>query len=148
MPLLNYTTKVPAEQSASEIVGVLATHRATAILLNYEAGKVVGISFKIATAHGEQSYTMPVRAAAVEKVLLRQYAAKAITASLATKAQAERVAWRIVLEWVKAQMALIETEMVALEQVFLPYMNVGGGTLYDRFLAMGTDHLLPAGKSL
>ena len=45
--------------------------------------------------------------------------------------QAERTAWRIVKEWVVAQMALIETEMVDMEEVFLPYMLAGDRTLYD-----------------
>ena len=32
--------------------------------------------------------------------------------------QANRTAWRIIREWILAQMALIETEMVTVEEVF------------------------------
>ena len=36
--------------------------------------------------------------------------------------QAERIAWRNVKDWIAAQLALVETEQAAMEQVFLPYL--------------------------
>jgi len=47
-----------------------------------------------------------------------------------------RVAWRVIRDWIMSQMALFETEMVELEQVFLPYMTdqTGVSTLYERLL--------------
>jgi len=47
-----------------------------------------------------------------------------------------RVAWRVIRDWVMSQMALIETEMVKTEQVFLPYAITQDGvsTIYDRVL--------------
>jgi hypothetical protein len=46
-------------------------------------------------------------------------------------------------DWVGAQMALIEIEMVQLEQVFLPYMVIDstGTTVYERL--QQTQMLLP-----
>ncbi len=44
--------------------------------------------------------------------------------------QAYRVAWRNILDWVQAQMALIEIEMTKLEEVFLPYMVAKSGKTY------------------
>lgn len=47
-------------------------------------------------------------------------------------AQAARVGWRILKDWIEAQLALIETGMVTIEQVFLPYVqNDKGQTLYE-----------------
>src|SRR6266478_5746936 len=37
--------------------------------------------------------------------------------------QAYRVAWRNILDWVQAQMALLEIGMAKIEEVFLPYMQ-------------------------
>ena len=34
-------------------------------------------------------------------------------------------------EWVQPQIALVETEMVTVEEVFLPYMLTGRQTLYQ-----------------
>ena len=46
--------------------------------------------------------------------------------------QARRTAWRNIKDWLDAQMALIETEQVKLEEIFLPYMTDGSGkTLYE-----------------
>ena len=43
-----------------------------------------------------------------------------------------RTAWANIRDWVTAQMALIDTEMVRIEQVFLPYMvNKQGQTYFD-----------------
>lgn len=53
--------------------------------------------------------------------------------------------WRIVKDWVSAQMAILETEMVRMEQVFLPYvMTQSGKTLYETMV----DHhfQLPGGE--
>ena len=38
-------------------------------------------------------------------------------------------AWRIIWEWILAQMALTETEMVTMEEVYLPNMLTGKQTL-------------------
>ena len=53
---------------------------------------------------------------------------------LANRAQAIRIAWRIVKDWVEAQMAILETEMVKMEQIFLPYIQTQQGqTLFEVF---------------
>src|SRR3990167_5648649 len=53
-------------------------------------------------------------------------------------AQAERGAWRNVMAWVKAQLALVEIGMVSVTEVFLPFMLVGSQeTLYNRMLQEG-----------
>jgi hypothetical protein len=44
------------------------------------------------------------------------------------------VAWRQILRWVQAQMALVETKMVKVEEVFLPYIQgPGGQTVYELY---------------
>lgn len=41
------------------------------------------------------------------------------------KEQARRVAWRILKDWIEAQIALLESGMVEMEEIFLPYMLAG-----------------------
>jgi len=49
MPLLNFTTEVPADRTINEIQKCLATHGAKAILNEYDDnGYIVALSFKIA----------------------------------------------------------------------------------------------------
>ncbi len=60
--------------------------------------------------------------------------------------QAYRVAWRNILDWVQAQMALLEIDMAKMEEVFLPYMqDTQGVTLFERMEQQG--FLLERGKS-
>jgi hypothetical protein len=52
------------------------------------------------------------------------------------------VSWCIVKDWVEAQMAIVDTNMVQLEQVFLPYVIAPDGrTLYERI--RNTQFVLP-----
>jgi hypothetical protein len=142
MPLLNYTTKIPAAKTAGEIQEVIRYHGAKAVLTEYgDAGEIVAISFKVETGHGLLPFPLPVNTGAVLAVLKKQFPTwnKKASGTAGEKqeaersAQAERVAWRILKTWVEAQMALLETEMVTIEEIFLPYLVVNGGkTLYNQ----------------
>jgi hypothetical protein len=49
--------------------------------------------------------------------------------------QAQRIAWRQLLRWVQAQLAMIDTGMVRTEEVFMPYIVVNPATnqtLFER----------------
>lgn len=49
--------------------------------------------------------------------------------------QAERVAWRIIKDWIEAQMAIIEAQLASMDEVFFPYMldSAGQKTLYEAY---------------
>lgn len=52
--------------------------------------------------------------------------------------QAQRVAWRIVKDWVEAQMAIVEAQLADLAEVFLPYaITKNGTTLYKEIQTNG-----------
>ena len=132
MPLLNYTTSISAQKTVGEIMGILAGHGAKAVLMNYDSdGQVESLSFQIASPQGEIGIRLPIDPDAVLKVMSRQ----GTTRKYLNRTHAIRVAWRIVKDWVKAQMAIVETEMVQTEQVFLPYwITPSGKTLYDHLI--------------
>ena len=76
MALLNYSTSIDAEKTASEILGLLARKGARAVLLDYDdEGNVSSLSFKVDTPHGHLPFTLPVDVDACQKVLYRQYLA-------------------------------------------------------------------------
>lgn len=126
--LKNYTTKVPAVQTVGEIQGVLAAHGARKVMLDYSPdGHVSSVSFAIDTPCGLRGFCLPARVDAVAAALASQKVKCAYE-------QAERVAWRIVKDWIAAQMAFMESEQAAMDEIFLPYMvNDQGQTLYDLF---------------
>ena len=141
MPLLNYTTKIPAEQTAAEIMSVLVKKGATDILTHYvPGGMATGLKWRMETANGPMGFALPINTDAVFEILTRDQVMK--TNPPARMQQANRTAWRIIKEWILAQMALIETDMVTVEEVFLPYMLTGKQTLYQA-LSNGDLKMLP-----
>ena len=129
MPIANYTTTVEALKSVGEIQGILVGHGAKSILMNYSKdGTIESLSFIIETPHGDIPFRLPADARAVLKVLEKQN----VPPRYRTYQQAVKIAWRILKDWVRAQMALLETEMVRMEQIFLPYMiSHNNQTLYE-----------------
>jgi len=144
MALLNYTTSIEAIKTVGEIQGILAGHGAKTILIDYTAdGQVEALAFKILTPQGDVGIRLPVNPDAVLGVLTKQNRLGRVPRRYVNRPQAVRVAWRIIKDWVSAQMAILETEMVKMEQIFLPYVITGGGrTLYeamvDRHFQLGT----------
>lgn len=135
-PLLNYTTKVPATRTVSEIERILAAHGAKAVLKEYgDDGEVSAIFFKAQSPYGELAIRLPIDVTAVFQILHKQWRNRELAFSYVKEPQARRIAWRILKDWVEAQMAILETEMVRLEQIFLPYVVTDTGkTIYERML--------------
>lgn len=139
MPLLNYTTTVPVSRTLGQIQGLLVEAGARSIMATYDdVGRTIGIAFAVETLHGMRTFTLPVNAQRVEAVLKREK----VPPKFQAPEHAERVAWRILKDWMEAQLAIIRTEMVTLDQVMLPYMHSDDGRtvfeLYrDQQLALG-----------
>lgn len=129
--LANYSTTVTALKSIGEIQGMLVAHGAKHILIDYEHEEPVGLAFIIGTPYGDTPFRLPANIDRVWAVLNKQRVRSQVSKELAS-----RVAWRILKDWVRAQMAILETEMVTIDQVFLPYMQVGkeGKILYEVML--------------
>lgn len=129
MSLLNYTTQISAEKTVTEIQQMLSAAKAQQILTDYQDGVLSAISFRITGPFGMMTFRLPANVDKIYRVLVRD---RKITPRLRTMEQASRVAWRIIKDWLAAQLALIKAEMVTLEQVFLPYaQNADGATLFD-----------------
>jgi hypothetical protein len=135
MPIANYSTTVDALKTVGEIQGILVAHGARSILMNYgKDGSIESLSFIVETPYGDMPIRLPINARAVLKVLEEQR----VPPRYANYPQAVRIAWRIVKDWVRAQMAILETEMVKMEQIFLPYMiTKNNQTLYESMVDRG-----------
>ena len=65
------------------------------------------------------------------------------------KEQAKRVAWRILKDWLEAQMAILDAEMVRMEEIFLPYMTDNNGqTMFQRLQERGFLQLAAGEKEV
>lgn len=132
MAIKNYTSGVDVYASLGEIQGALAGHGARQIMAEYdEKGHPTGVPFAIDTAAGRRGFMLPANIDGVLAVFQRQKLK-------ADRDQAERTGWRNLRDWVLAQMAIIETGMASVDEVFLPYLTDGrGNTMYSLY-ATGT----------
>ena len=130
MAILNYTTSITTEKTAAEIQKKLAMAKAQAVLCEYDDDAVMcAMSFRIMTPHGLVFFRLPVNTRGVLNSLLSD---KKVPKRLKTKSQAAKVAWRILKDWVEAQLAIVDAEMASITEVFLPYaQDKTGRTMYQ-----------------
>ena len=70
MPLLNYTTRVPAEKTVAEIMKTLVGGGARQIVTVYDdEGMLSGLRWSIESRHGPLSYALPCNIDAVFAIL-------------------------------------------------------------------------------
>lgn len=133
MAILNYTTTVDLFKTVSEIEHILMKHKAKSIMKNYEGESITGLSFLIDTGARQIPVRLPVKTDECLKILEKEKRENPQKKIKDTREQAERVAWRILKDWVEAQMALLDIEMVRFEEIFLPYIETDNGkTVYQR----------------
>ena len=130
MPLLNYTTTISTEKTSSEIQKKLAKAKAQAVLCEYDGNAVMkAMSFRIETTHGMIFFRLPANTHGVLKILK---ADDKVPNRLKNEEQAARVAWRILKDWVEAQLAIVDAELADMAEVFLPYaQGHDGQTIYQ-----------------
>jgi hypothetical protein len=132
MPIKNYTTIVPADRSIEEIQTALVNHGATGVLYEYEkgTGRVAALRFRLPVKEQDVSFSLPVQWRRFQRVLELQNVRR-----WDEEDYVYRVAWRNIRDWVMAQLALYETEIVDMPQIFLPFAtDAKGQTLYDKML--------------
>jgi hypothetical protein len=140
---LNYTTAIPVTQTVAECQSILAAAGAASVAVHYEDGLPAGVSFHLKTPHGPRTFTLPVDVAAMHAVLAKARkdgAFESLHASYArlqgylTREHAARVAWRVVKDWLEANLALIAAQMATIDEVMLPYLHVNGDkTLWQAY---------------
>jgi hypothetical protein len=146
------STTISAQQTAGEITSALIAAGARQITLDYsDTGKIVGIKFVLVVGGLPYPFKMPVRTESVQKIFkARRVASMRFRASefeAKDREQAERVAWRQLLRWVLAQMAMVDCGMAQAREVFAPYLldEAGQRTLFE-FLEETRYKALPPGK--
>jgi len=128
MAILNYTTTIASEKSIAEIQICLVKHGAHKIVTDYENGAPSSVTFCLTLGDKMVAFALPANYSGVLKAMQKE---KNIPRSKCTQEQAQKVAWRIVKDWVQAQMAIVEAQLADVTEVFLPYaITKSGETLY------------------
>jgi hypothetical protein len=150
MPIKNYTTSVNYQKSLAEIQVKLSMAGATKIMIDNDKNKLpsaISFAINVPTDEGVNSiaFKLPMNVNKVQKVLQNQKVAPRYR----TTEHAYNVGWKIIRDWVDSQLAIIETELVELPEVFLPYITDGNRTFYEKLVDSkfkGIPMLLSEGK--
>lgn len=134
------TTKKSPEQTVAEIQMLLSKYGAKQVMTSYnDDGFLSGMSFSILLNDTLIPFQLP-----CDHLPLWKRAERGETAYIRDEQQARRVAWRQILRWIEAQLALVDLQMVKVEEVFLPYIITSSGkTLYEHTRDGGLTKLLP-----
>lgn len=156
MPILNYTTEVPAERTVGEITSMLVRKGARSIQTEYRPdGSIEAVVFIMVVGGLPVRFALPNNAAGVLRVMLKEKPYNPSYHGYGNKekyeakfaAQAERVSWRILKDWIEAQLALIESGQAEVGQVFMPYAIASDGrTMYQLFVENNQKQLGAGGE--
>lgn len=132
---LNYTTTIAADKSADQCLALLRQYGASRISVAYRKDKSpLGITFVIDTKWGERAYEVVADYEGTREALLKAYRERRIDRRYSEPDQAARTAWRVIKDWLEANLAMIEAGLSKPEKVLLPYMLVDPKTsLYDAY---------------
>jgi len=131
MPIKNYTTRMPVAQSVAKIQQNLVDHGAIGFMMQYEkgTGRIEALRFSLDYNGQPLNYSVPVDWRKFQAVLREQKVPRC-----EDEDYCYRVCWADIRDWIDAQMALYETEIVKIEQIFLPYMTDNKGkTFFEKF---------------
>jgi hypothetical protein len=128
MAILNYTTSIESERSISEINKCLVKHGADKIVTDYSGQIPISVTFSLLLNGSRIAFSLPANSQGVLQAMKKDCK---VPNSKCTLEQAQRVAWRILKDWVEAQMAIVEAQLAEMSEVFLPYaITKSGTTLY------------------
>lgn len=147
MNLKNYTSTISPMQSVARIEKCLVEIGATNISKTYDNGNLVGIVFQIQDEAYPCVFKLPANVKAVEEQFMAQVKRPRKGTLATVKQQAERTAWKLLLDWVEVQMSLILISRRKVIEVFLPYVyNFKTDTTFFQSLEAGGFKQLSSGK--
>jgi hypothetical protein len=145
MAILNYTTTIEPEQTISEIQKMLSRHGVTAMMTEYDGPQVSAVSFQLNIEGKPMGFRLPCNWRAVRLIFKEQGITSVKHKDKNLDNRAVRTAWRIIKDWVQAQLALVEVNMVTVPQVFLPYAIMKDGRTLSEHVAADPKFLLGEG---
>lgn len=133
MPILNYTTGIDAWKTVNEIQQILSRHKVSHFSIKNEGSFPVALSFTVDYNGQPINYLLPCNHEGVLRCLKND---RKVPQKSKNAEQALRTSWRIIKDWVEAQLAIVEAELAPIHEVFMQYMiiNSTGETLSQKML--------------
>lgn len=138
--ILNRTTEVDSAKTIAEVQKILVAHGAHKITTDYNGTLPVALTFCLTLKGATMAFSLPCNYAGVLTELKRD---RTVPRRLCSDEHALRVSWRILKDWVEAQMAIVQAGLAEAPEVFLPYaVTKSGRTLYQEVKENGSQQLL------
>lgn len=133
MPILNYSTKIDAWKTVNEVQQILSKHNVSHFAIKNEGSWPIALSFTINHMGQPLNFLLPCNHEGVLNCLKKD---RKIPKASKTSEQALRTSWRIIKDWVEAQLAIVDAEISTMPEAFMPRLiiNANGETLADRIL--------------
>ena len=131
MAIKNFTTSISSVKTVGEIQAILAKGLARSVSVDFCDGNPIAVRFSMMIGKNEVWFRLPANAEGVLSSLRRDRAPR----SCLNLVQAQRVSWRIIKDWIDAQVAIIDAGQAKPAEVFFPYILQGsdGVTLFQKF---------------
>jgi len=132
----NYSSRSDMSTIFEVIRQSLATHKAKRIMFDYDDnGRATAITFQVEVSGERYTFRLPNRFERVKALVLESYRSLGdYISEEKLDDQAYRTSWANIRDWILAQMALIDSQMVRTEEVFFPYLlDQGGQTVFETF---------------
>lgn len=138
------STKIDVDSTVADIQRVLSRYRCQAIMTKFDrAGEIEAVMFQLEVEGRAIPFQLPARWEPIFEYLNKHRSPRTQEDKAnQDKEQAKRVAWRQILRWIEAQLALVQTHMVSMQEVFMPYILLKEGETMYQALARREFRLL------
>lgn len=136
--IANVNTTVDSQRTVAQIQELLASAKANAIMIELENGQPSSISFRLNVRGSTLSFKLPCNWQGTLAAMKRTN----VVARMRNEQQARRVAWRILREWLRAQLSLIESGAATIEEVMLPWAITNDGQTVSQKMLSASSPLL------
>lgn len=147
MAVRNYTTQIPTNKTVMEIEQILIKFGAQGIYKDYQGSKLSGIMFYLVKDNQKIPFKIPMSIEKTRTIITKavqegKLPRKFLQEPLRSE-QGERVAWRIIKDWVDSQLSLLEMQFAEAIEILLPYAYnvVEQKTMYQKFIEKKEDYL-------
>ncbi len=146
--LKNVTTKIEVGVTIADIEKKLIQFGATHIhkTIDQYSGRYKELSFVLHDNGKDYPYKLPINVEGVYKIICEMKDYKYKTQDQNEK-RAYKVAWRMMKDWLHAQLSIVQANQVSMSEIMLPYLMIDDkNTLREVFTSGQLQNLLPGKK--
>jgi hypothetical protein len=143
----NYSTEIAVEKTIMEIEQILVKFGAKGIYKEYQGERISSIVFTLIKDGQKIPFKIPMSIEKTRPIIINavkegKLPRRYLDEPLRTD-QGERVAWRIIKDWIDSQLSLLTMQFAEAVEILLPYAYnvVENKTMYQKFIEKKEEYL-------